>query len=79
MLWLLSGPQEFTCWISFALLKYSVLCTLESLALLYLILILVVLSCKNTKNVHRRGIRLNFCILIVKNVLDRKPLYSNVA
>ena len=29
MLWLLSGPMEFTCWIYFAV--YSVLCAVESL------------------------------------------------
>ena len=34
MLWLMSGPPQFTCWISF------VLCTFESLSLLYLFLYL---------------------------------------
>ena len=38
MLWLLSGPPGFTCWISFALLWYSVLFTVKSLTLLYLLL-----------------------------------------
>ena len=33
MLWLLSGPPGFTCWISF------VLCTVESLSLLNLLFI----------------------------------------
>ena len=36
MLWLLSGPLGFTCWI--LLLQYSVLFTVESLSLLYLLL-----------------------------------------
>ena len=35
MLWLLSGPPGFTCWI--CLLGYSVLFTVESLSLLYLL------------------------------------------
>ena len=35
MLWLLSGPQGFTCWISFA--PVFSLFTVESLSLLYLI------------------------------------------
>ena len=38
MLWLLSVPPGFTCWISFA--PYSVLFTVESLSLLYLLLYL---------------------------------------
>ena len=33
MLWLLSGPPGFTCWISLVL--YSVLFTVESLSLLF--------------------------------------------
>ena len=37
MLWLLSGPLVFTCWI--LLLRYSVLFTVESLTLLYLLII----------------------------------------
>ena len=37
MLWLLSGPLGFTCWVS--LLRYSVLFTIESLSLLYLLLL----------------------------------------
>ena len=36
MLWLLSGPQGFTCWIFFAQM-YSVLLTVESLSLFYLL------------------------------------------
>ena len=32
MLWLLSGPPGFTCWISYA--RYSVLFTVESLSFL---------------------------------------------
>ena len=35
MLWLLSGPSGFTCWISFV--QYSGLCTAESLSLFYLL------------------------------------------
>ena len=38
MLWLLSGPPGFTCWIFF--LWYSVLFTVESLSSLYLFLYL---------------------------------------
>ena len=37
MIWLLSGPRGFACWI--LLLWYSVLCTVESLSLLYLLFI----------------------------------------
>ena len=38
MLWLFVGPPEFTCWISFA--PVSVLFTVESLSLLYVLLYL---------------------------------------
>ena len=37
MLWLLTGPPGFACWISFS--RYSVLCTVESFFLLYLLFI----------------------------------------
>ena len=38
MLWLLSGTQEYICWV-FSL-QYLVLCTVESLSLLYFFLYL---------------------------------------
>ena len=34
---------------------------------------------RRAKKMHPRGIQLDFCILIVKIVLDMKPLYSNAA
>ena len=40
MLWLLSGPPDFTCWVSFAPVFDTVLFTVESLSLLYLLLYL---------------------------------------
>ena len=42
MLWLLSGPGGFTCWIT--LLRFLVLCTVEFLYLLGLFYILIYMS-----------------------------------